>query len=544
MNEKGGRHKPKSRDAGANGPCAQGIGDLQLAIGYSGERVPSACKSLIANRKRPNRDAGATAPMRPGDRRLAIGYWLFRRRGSRSVQIPNRQSQMASLARALFLFLLLAGVALAEQRFPPPDFESGHKLPATTTPAARAVLLQYLDVAVLAASLGLASWLVYKQRSRKGLIALSISSLLYFGFWKKGCVCSIGSVQNVALGLCDRGYAVPLAVTAFFVLPLVVALFAGRTFCAAVCPHGALQDLVLLKPVKLPPWLEQALSVLPYIYLGAGVLFAATGSAFIICQYDPFVPIFRMSGRSLMVLCGAGLLLLGVFVGRPYCRFLCPYGALLKLAAIVAKLRVRVTPDYCTQCRLCEASCPFGAMREPETGPAGAQSLTIDRRRLAWLLALLPVLLLVGAWLGSQFSAPASRLHATVSLADQLVRAEGTPPKLGVLTPDDLALDRARQAPKEILTEAAAIRRKFATGGWIFGAWVGLVIGVKLISLSVRRRRTDYEPDRGDCFACARCFEYCPNELVRRGLMPAAAPAAGGVGSPGAPSAAVEGPSL
>ena len=88
---------------------------------------------------------------------------------------------------------------------------------------------------------------------------------------------------------------------------------------------------MLLKPVKVPPWLEQALSVLPYIYLGAGVLFAATGSAFIICQYDPFVPIFRMSGRSLMVLCGAALLLLGVFVGRPYCRFLCPYGALLKL---------------------------------------------------------------------------------------------------------------------------------------------------------------------------------------------------------------------
>ena len=76
-----------------------------------------------------------------------------------------------------------------------------------------------------------------------------------------------------------------------------------------------------------------------------------------------------------MVLSGAALLLLGVFVGRPYCRFLCPYGALLKLGAIVAKWRVRVTPDYCTQCRLCEASCPFGAMREPEVSPAGPQPL-------------------------------------------------------------------------------------------------------------------------------------------------------------------------
>ncbi len=391
------------------------------------------------------------------------------------------------------------------------------------------MLFQYLDVAVLAACLGLATWLVYKRRSRKGLLGLSIFSVLYFGLWRKGCVCAIGSVQNVALGLCDRGYAVPLVVTAFFVLPLVFALFAGRTFCAAVCPHGALQDLVLLKPVKVPAWLEQGLSVLPYIYLGAGVLFAATGSAFIFCQYDPFVPIFRLSGRSLMVLSGVALLVLGVFVGRPYCRFLCPYGALLKLGGVVAKWRVRVTPDHCTQCRLCEASCPFGAMREPESTPTGAQALTIDRRRLLWLLALVPALLIGGGWLGWRFSALASRLHPTVSLADQLVRAEGTPPKFGALSPDDLALERARQSPKQILTEAAAIRRKFAVGGWIFGVWVGLVISAKLISLSVRRRRTDYEPDRGDCFACARCFEYCPNELVRRGLMPATGGVAGSV---------------
>ena len=482
MKVEGRRQKAESSSPGASDRCRQALGYLLSAIGYSHTRAVSGGKSPIANRQWPT--------------------WLC----------------------AFVLFAMLAGVALAEQRFPPPDFESGHKLPITTTPPARAIYFQYLDVAVLAACLGLGSWLVYKPRSRKGLVALSIFSVLYFGFWRKGCVCAIGSLQNVALGLCDRGYAVPVTVSAFFVLPLVFAIFGGRTFCAAVCPHGALQDLVLLKPIKLPPWLEQALSVLPYIYLGAGVLFAATGSAFIICQYDPFVPIFRMNGRTLMVLSGAALLVLGVFVGRPYCRFLCPYGALLKLGSIVSKWRVRVTPNYCTQCRLCEASCPFGAMREPEASPAGAQPLIKDRKRLAWMLVLLPVLLLAGGWLGSRFGAPASRLHPTVSLADQLVRAQDTPPKYGVLSPDELALERARQTPQEIQTEAATIRHKFYIGGWFFGAWVGLVIGVKLISLSVRRRRTDYEPDRGDCFACARCFEFCPNELVRRGLKPAAAP--------------------
>jgi len=83
------------------------------------------------------------------------------------------------------LFALLSCTAIAEQRFPPPDFEGGHQLPGTTTPPAREVMLQYLDVAVLGASLALASWLVFKPRSRKGLIALSIFSLLYFGFWRK-----------------------------------------------------------------------------------------------------------------------------------------------------------------------------------------------------------------------------------------------------------------------------------------------------------------------------------------------------------------------
>ena len=428
------------------------------------------------------------------------------------------------LAILFVYFLFFFSTSFGEQRCPPPEFETGHRLPTTTTPAARVLALHYVDVVVLAGCLGVASWLIYKKRSRNGLVALSVFSLLYFGFYRKGCVCAIGSVQNISLALGDPSYAVPLAVLAFFVLPLAMALFAGRAFCAGVCPHGALQDLVLLKPIKLPIWLEQGLSILPYIYLGAGVLFAATGSAFIICEYDPFVPLFRMSGRTLMVLSGVGLVLLSLFVGRPYCRFLCPYGAILKVAATVAKWRIRVTPDVCTQCRLCESSCPFGAMREPEGGDTDAQVLANDRKRLAFLLVLLPFLIAGGGWLGSKFSAPASKMHPTVSLAEALLRSQQALSKPGPLSPDELALERARQTPQELLAEAAAIRRKFVAGSTLFGAWIGLVIGAKLISLSLQRRRTDYEPDRGECFGCARCFEYCPNELVRRGIVPADLP--------------------
>ena len=405
-------------------------------------------------------------------------------------------------------------------------------MPVTATPPARGIVFQYLDVAVLFGTLAVATWLVHKRRSRKAILGVSIFSLLYFGFWRKGCICSIGSLQNVAFALFPNGYILPASVLAFFILPLAFALFFGRTFCAAVCPHGALQDLVLLKPLKVPPWLEQGLGVLPFVYLGAGALFAATGSTFLICQYDPFVPIFRMNGRVLMVLIGVALLLLGMFVGRPYCRFLCPYGALLRMAGVVSKWRVRVTPDFCTQCRLCESSCPFGALRHPEATQNRKQDLQADRRRLGWLLLLLLALVCGGVWLGRRLSDTASLLHPTVALANRFVRDGGVPtPYTGPSSAEQLAIERARQAPDDLLIQAAAIRTKFKPATTIFGGWVGLIVGLKLISLSVRRKQTDYEPDAGACLACARCFETCPNELARRGLGPALAAASSGVGA-------------
>jgi ferredoxin len=417
--------------------------------------------------------------------------------------------------------MLAAMAGAAEPRFPPPDFEeTQHQLPATTTPAPRVEWIQVLDVAVLAGALGVATWCVYRRRSRRGLFWLGLFSIGYFGFWRKGCVCAIGSPQNISMGLFDVGYAVPLTVIAFFALPLVFTLFFGRTFCSGVCPHGALQDLLLIRPLRVPPWLEQGLSIVPFIFLGAGVWLAASGAIFLFCHYDPIVPVFRLNGRSLMVAAGVSFLALATVVGRPYCRFLCPYGALLKMAATVSRRAVRVTPDRCTQCRLCEHTCPFGAMREPE--PEGTRTLSraAERRRLGGLLLTLPVLISLGVWMGGPLGRAAARVHPQVLLAEDYASHPESERKMGPLTPDELALRRARENPEAVLEAGIALRGRIETGGWLFGGWVGLVVGAKLISVSLRRRRDDYEPDRAACFACARCFEYCPQELMRRGVVP------------------------
>ena len=422
---------------------------------------------------------------------------------------------------AVLLLLLTTNLSFSEARFPPPDFsETNHQLPITTTPPARAEWLSYLDTSVLLCGLGLALWLIYRQRSRRGLFWLSLFSLAYFGFWRKGCICPIGAPQNVAYALFNPGYTVPVTVLIFCFAPLVVALFAGRAFCAGVCPQGALQDLVLIKPLKVPSWLEHALGIVPFLFLGFGLAFAATGTGFPICRYDPLVPVFRLSGSFFIMSAAVMVLLLGMFVGRPYCRFLCPYGALLRLASLLSKWRVRVTPDYCTQCRLCENACPFNVIREP-TPPDAPQTLAPDRRRLGGLLALLPVLIAGGVGLGAAISPAMAKLNPTFALAERYVRQQKDPVNYGVMTPETLGLQRAEQSPEAIITAAADFQKRFHLAMLLFGGWAGLVIGVKLIALSVRARRTDWEPDRGGCFACARCFRSCPNERVRLGLMPA-----------------------
>jgi NosR/NirI family nitrous oxide reductase transcriptional regulator len=421
----------------------------------------------------------------------------------------------------LCLGLALGGWAMAEQRFPPPDFQEGHIVPETHHPTPRALWRYYGDTAVLVASLGLAAWLVLKQRSRRGVVVLSLFSLLYFGFYRKGCTCAIGSVQNVALALFNPDYAVPLTVLVFFVAPLLLALFFGRVFCAAVCPHGALQDLVLVKPVTVPRWLEQGLGLVPYLYLGVGVLFAATGSTFLICRYDPFVPIFRMTGPLTMVLTGAVFVGAAMFIGRPYCRFLCPYGALLRLVSSVSKWAPRITPDQCTQCRLCETACPFGAINSPSAPAPAPKTIRTERGRFLGLLAALPVLVLAGAWLGSRFAEPASRLNPRVALADFHLQQQSPDARTNLTTVEELAQSRAQKESAELLPEAVAVRRRFTLAGALFGVWIALVVGVKQLGFSFWRKQTDYEPDRAGCLACARCFLSCPQERVRLGLMPA-----------------------
>ena len=173
---------------------------------------------------------------------------------------------------AIFLGTLCCGKSLAVARFPKPDFTSGYQYPDIVHGAPYELLWNVLDVVLLCGMMMLVVWAAYRKRRRAVIWSMSAVSVLYFGFFRSGCVCSVGSIQNVVTAAVDSNYHLPWYVLLVFLLPIVFALLFGRVFCAGVCPLGALQELVNVRNFRLSRAVSATLSVIPWIYLAFTIL--------------------------------------------------------------------------------------------------------------------------------------------------------------------------------------------------------------------------------------------------------------------------------
>lgn len=447
----------------------------------------------------------------------------MRRSGERpQTRWRGKQRLLGGLALALLCWALWTNVVYPQSElvrphipgYPTPDWQAQLKAASP-----KAVAREFWDLAFLAVATGVSSYLALWRRSRRGLLVLAGVSLLWLGFWRQGCICSIGAIQNVALTLADPTYLVPTVVVLVVIIPVLLTLAFGRTFCAAVCPLGAFQELVAVAPARIPRWVDESLGLFPYAFLGLVVLTTVGSGYFLACQYDPFVSFFRLGGSAGVWIFSIGFVLLGVVIARPYCRFLCPLGAVFRMVASLSRWHVRIPPGECINCRLCEEVCPYNAIRRsaPEAESSVDQGLSRAKilRVVAGCCAVMAVSVLGGRLIGPVLA----RLDWRVQLAER-VWLEETGQVVGTTDASDV-FRKSGTPIDELYRQAAAIETSYRRGGFVVGLWFGLVLVAKVVQLNWKIARHEYEPEQAKCYSCGRCFRFCPLEQARLGLIDA-----------------------
>jgi len=223
----------------------------------------------------------------------------------------------------------------SSSNFAPPEETHAFQTPETTSAASTAYFIhqQPLKIVLLVVFSAFAVAIIVFRRYdlRRWVLLLSVVVL---GFVMGGFLCPTSAVQNVILKF-NTGYML------LFLVPVILSLIMGRVFCGYICPFGAAQELLHVRKwaLKIPSRLMKVLSKLRYVvlvYLVVRVL--VTGTA-ILQDYSPFKPLFSWGGTPITIGITALFALLSVFIYRPFCRTLCPLGALFSLVSRFPQLR-------------------------------------------------------------------------------------------------------------------------------------------------------------------------------------------------------------
>lgn len=159
-----------------------------------------------------------------------------------------------------------------------------------------------------------------------------------------------------------------------FILMIIVFLLAlsfGPVFCGWVCPLGTVQEFVSRIGRRIfgkkhnrfiPGAADRYLRYLRYLVLAWVAYTTAVSGILIFADYDPYYALFNFwtgevafSAFVILVL----VLLASLFVERPFCKYACPYGAVLGLFNLFRLFGIKRNPSTCIHCKACDRACPM-----------------------------------------------------------------------------------------------------------------------------------------------------------------------------------------
>ena len=189
--------------------------------------------------------------------------------------------------------------------------------------------------------------------------------------------CPIGSLQAV---IGSKKFSISYYVIGIIIL--IGALF-GRLVCGLLCPFGFVQDLLYKIPTpkfKIPAKVDRVLRYMKYLIL---LTFVILLPMFLVDAFGNGAPYFcklicpagTLGGALPLLAKNEGLrstigflffwklsilivvAALSIFTYRPFCKYICPLGALYSFFNKVGFYKMEFVSDKCVNCRLCERAC-------------------------------------------------------------------------------------------------------------------------------------------------------------------------------------------
>jgi polyferredoxin len=155
---------------------------------------------------------------------------------------------------------------------------------------------------------------------------------------------------------------------------LSIAFLFRKAFCSWLCPVGTASEYLgklgkklVRRNFQLARWADIPLRGLKYLLLGFFVWAVSSMSANAIAAFmrSPYgivadvkmLNFFRFIGHTGLIVLGV-LLLASVLVQNFWCRYLCPYGALLGITSLFSPMGIRRNTERCIDCAKCAKACP------------------------------------------------------------------------------------------------------------------------------------------------------------------------------------------
>lgn len=171
----------------------------------------------------------------------------------------------------------------------------------------------------------------------------------------------MGTIKDAIVLFGTERVLFPPRLVAFAIFILTV-IIANKFICSWGCQFGLLQDFIfrLKSPkIKIPFVFSNSLRFLFFIFI---IGFAFFSGLDIVENIDPF-KIFK---PQVVLISGwifiGSVLVLSLFIYRPWCHFFCPFGLVGWLAEKISIFKIRVDYSKCIGCGKCEKACPTVVM--------------------------------------------------------------------------------------------------------------------------------------------------------------------------------------